>query len=63
MGEGGDGEAMEHDEEFVEALKYGMPPACGFGVSERLFWMFMGKPGRECVIFPLMRPQVSQTEK
>ncbi len=56
LSEAGDEEAMSHDEEFVEALKYGMPPACGFGVSERLFWMMMGKPGRECVVFPLMRP-------
>ena len=35
--EAGDSEAQEHDYSFVEALKYGMPPACGFGVSERLF--------------------------
>jgi len=57
MQEKGDEEAMDHDEEFVEALKYGMPPACGFGVSERLFWMLMGRPGRECVAFPLMKPE------
>jgi len=57
LGEKGDEEAMDHDEEFVEALKYGMPPACGFGVSERFFWMLMGRPGRECVAFPLMRPE------
>lgn len=63
LGEAGDEEAMEHDEEFVEALKYGMPPACGFGVSERLFWMMMGKPGRECVIFPLMRPAESKAQR
>lgn len=52
----GDQESMDHDEEFVEALKYGMPPACGFGVSERLFAFMMDKPLRECVIFPLMKP-------
>jgi len=57
MQEEGDEEAMNHDEEFVEALKYGMPPACGFGVSERFFWMLMGRPGRECIVFPLMRPE------
>lgn len=57
LGEAGDSEAMEHDEGFVEALKYGMPPACGFGVSERLFSFMMGKPIRECVLFPLMRPE------
>jgi lysyl-tRNA synthetase, class II len=54
--EAGDSEAQEHDESFVEALKYGMPPACGFGVSERFFSYLVDKPIRECVIFPLMRP-------
>lgn len=60
LGEKGDSEAMEHDSSFVEALKYGMPPACGFGVSERLFSFMMGRPIRECVAFPLMKPE--QTE-
>jgi len=52
----GDEEAMDHDKSFVEALKYGMPPTCGFGVSERFFGYLMNKPLRECVIFPLMKP-------
>lgn len=54
--EEGDEEAQMHDEEFVEALKYGMPPTCGFGVSERFFSFLMDKPIRECVLFPLMKP-------
>ncbi len=58
MGEEGDEEAHEHDESFIEALRYGMPPAYGFGVSERLFSVMMDRPIRECVIFPLMRPQI-----
>ena len=57
LGEAGDSEAMEHDEGYVEALKYGMPPACGFGVSERLFGFLMDKSLRECVLFPLMKPE------
>jgi lysyl-tRNA synthetase class 2 len=56
MGEEGDEEAHEHDETFIEALRYGMPPAYGFGVSERLFSVMMDRPIRECVLFPLMRP-------
>ncbi len=56
MSEAGDEEAHEHDEGFVEALKYGMPPAFGFGVSERLFSVMMDRPIRECVFFPLMKP-------
>jgi lysyl-tRNA synthetase, class II len=55
--EKGDKETHEHDESFVEALKYGMPPTCGFGVSERLFSCLVDKPIRECVIFPLMKPE------
>jgi len=53
----GDKEAQEHDKDFVEALKYGMPPTCGFGVSERLFSYLVDRPIRECVIFPLMKPK------
>jgi len=34
-----------------------MPPTCGFGTSERLFSFLSNKPMRECVIFPLMRPE------
>ena len=57
MGESGDGEAHNHDDDFIEALKYGMPPAFGFGVSERLFSVMIDKPIRECVLFPLMKPE------
>lgn len=55
--EQGDKEAQRLDEEFLTALEYGMPPAAGFGVSERLFAVLMDKPVRETVIFPLMRPK------
>ena len=55
--EKGDTESMEHDKGFVEALKYGMPPTCGFGLSERFFGYLVDKPAREAVIFPLMKPE------
>jgi lysyl-tRNA synthetase, class II len=55
--EAGDNEAQFLDEDFLEALEYGMPPAAGFGVSERLFAVLMDKPVREAVFFPLMRPE------
>jgi len=55
--EQGDEEAQMMDGEFVEALEYGMPPTFGFGVSERLFWFLMDKSGRDCQIFPFMRPK------
>jgi len=53
----GDQEAQMFDKDFVEALEYGMPPTCGFGVSERLFSFLMDKPARETQIFPLMKPR------
>ncbi len=55
--EEGDEEAQMYDKDFVEALEYGMPPTCGFGLSERVFSFLMNKPARECQIFPLMRPK------
>lgn len=58
--EAGDEEAQAHDHDFVEALEYGMPPTCGFGFSERLFSFLMDKPGRECQIFPLMKPKLEE---
>jgi len=55
--EAGDAEAQMFDHEFVEALEYGMPPTCGFGISERLFSFLANRPIRECQIFPLLRPK------
>lgn len=56
MRDKGDTEAQMFDQDFVEALEFGMPPVTGFGVSERLFAFLADKPIRECVIFPLLRP-------
>ncbi len=55
MREAGDEEAQMMDEDFVEALEYGLPPAFGFGMSERLFAFLMNKSVRETVIFPPMK--------
>ena len=43
------------DEDFIEALEIGMPPAFGFGMSERLFSFIMDRPIREIVFFPPMK--------
>src|SRR3989344_2003067 len=53
----GDDEAQMADMEFVEALEYAMPPAFGFGLSERLFSFLMDKPVRETQLFPLLKPE------
>ncbi|MFA4818423.1 MAG: lysine--tRNA ligase [Patescibacteria group bacterium] len=51
----GDSEAMMLDEDFITALEYGMPPAAGFGLSERLFSFIVDKSIRETTLFPPMR--------
>lgn len=53
--EAGDIEAQQLDEDYIEAMEYGMPPAAGFGVSERLFAVLADKSIRETVIFPPMK--------
>ncbi|MFZ2048961.1 MAG: lysine--tRNA ligase [Minisyncoccia bacterium] len=53
----GDDEAQMADMEYVEALEYAMPPAFGFGLSERLFSFLMDMSVRETQLFPLMRPK------
>ncbi len=55
--EEGDGEAMMSDDEFVEMLEHGMPPAFGFGMGERLFAFLADKPLRETQLFPLLKPR------
>lgn len=55
MRDAGDSEAQMLDMDFVEMLEYGMPPACGWGNSERNFWLLEGVSGREAVPFPLIR--------
>ncbi len=57
MRQAGDDEAQEANYDFVTALEYGMPPAVGFGMSERVFSFFMDKSLRECQIFPLLRQE------
>ncbi|MGH7233952.1 MAG: amino acid--tRNA ligase-related protein, partial [Candidatus Saccharimonadales bacterium] len=54
----GDDEAMMMDIDFVEMLEYGMPPACGLGFSERVFWLFEGVSAREGVPFPHLRREI-----
>lgn len=61
--EAGDDEAMMLDVDFIEMLEYGMPPACGWGYSERVFWTFEGVPAREGVPFPQLRSEIDQVTR
>jgi len=63
MREAGDDEAMMLDIDFIEMLEYGMPPACGWGYSERVFWIFEGVTAREGVPFPQLRSDIDNTTR
>lgn len=63
MRDAGDDEAMMLDIDFVEALEYGMPPACGLGYGERLFWLLEGVTAREGVVFPQLRREIDPTTR
>ncbi len=63
MRDAGDDEAQMLDIDYVEMLEYGMPPACGLGFSERLFWVFEGVSAREGVPFPSLRSEIDETTK
>lgn len=55
----GSGEAMPADADFVEALKYGMPPTAGFGMGiDRLTALLTGAHSiKEVILFPTLRPE------
>lgn len=63
MRKAGDAEAMMLDIGFVEMLEYGMPPTCGLGYSERVFWVFEGVSAREGVPFPQLKNEVDEVTK
>jgi lysyl-tRNA synthetase class 2 len=61
--ESGDDEAHMLDIDFVEMLEYGMPPAVGFGLSERVFWFFENVSAKEGVPFPQLKYYIDDTTR
>ena len=55
----GDQEAMEFDEDYVEALEYGLPPCAGVGVGiDRLVMLFTGRSSiKDVLLFPQLKPK------
>ncbi len=56
---GGDSDAHDKDDAFVEALEHGCPPCSGWGMGvDRIIALLTAQENlRDVVLFPLMRPE------
>lgn len=56
----GNKEASRLDENFLEALEYGLPPAAGLGIGlDRLVALISGQNNiRDVILFPFMKPKL-----
>lgn len=60
----GDEEAHQTDDDFIEAMEYGMPPTSGIGPAiDRLVMVVTNQPTiRDVILFPTMKPEGFKVE-
>jgi lysyl-tRNA synthetase class 2 len=58
-------EAHQTDEEYLEAIRHGMPPTCGLGIGiDRMAMLLTGAENiKEVVFFPTLRPKEKEEEE
>jgi lysyl-tRNA synthetase class 2 len=62
--EAGDAEKHPMDEDYLRAMRYGMPPNGGFGMGvDRLVMLFTDRHSiREVLLFPTLRSEGPRTQ-